>query len=284
MESDLARAPSSKSVSKNDEKNHEGVPYCAHCKGYLHDFISSTTHLHSGYLQKRKKAYQIRKSRWFLLLNSGHLVYYSRQEDFGVTLPRGVIHLDKDAASTVMSADVKVLEFQVKTLDFTLELTANGVTDRDEWVSKINDFTTRRKREVLEGKFDAELHGQTIKCRVCDKALDLDACTLAEMDGNVQMLQIPLTTWSNRVWAVLIKDHHVIFYHEQAHVQEYKAYACVHVTPEEVTWPVPELSPEEYAFRLSKQCVLKVSTSEELDDWLDSLGYHRQHKDIDHIH
>eukprot|EP00475_Leptophrys_vorax_P030587 TRINITY_DN4594_c0_g1_i1.p1 TRINITY_DN4594_c0_g1~~TRINITY_DN4594_c0_g1_i1.p1 ORF type:complete len:552 (+),score=147.01 TRINITY_DN4594_c0_g1_i1:1060-2715(+) len=245
-----------------------GTPYCEVCKNYLSSVLATNwrdphSAVVTGFLKKKKGALQlVRQSRWFILAQ-GHLVYYIMPEDFGVTFPNGVLHLD---GCIVHDKDPHGTDFTIERgRKKKMNLKAENVNEKRMWISAIRASDEAHAHATESHQVSDLGHF----CVECNRYLNMDDFTLAEMDGFLMKFQRKKNQFAKK-WTVYSRGH--IAYFDNLHdVSLYQPHKIIHLEKGAVS-PAIE---SEFTFTvksLEREFTFKADSKETYQDWLDVLG------------
>lgn len=243
-----------------------GTPYCTDCKQYLPAVKSKDTHILSGFLGKKKNAFKSRQSRWFVLAE-GHLIYYILPEDFGMTFPNGVVHLDGTIITDPNPLDST---FNVERNRKKFNLKAPSIQEKREWMTQLR---LHDKTFATQSNASKAVSSTGHFCSDCSSYVNMDEFTLAEIDGYLMKYRRSKLAWAKR-WVVYSK-HHLAYYDNLEQVKSYNPDRVIHVDPSKVHRPETEFKTRPLVFAINggdRDFFFECPDENEFKEWMEILS------------
>ncbi|CEO98097.1 PH domain-containing protein [Plasmodiophora brassicae] len=243
----------------------KGLPYCSACKTLIRGVASKALYAHSGWLSRKKSMLHPKTRRWVIVM-SGHVLYYEDPKDVGASLPNGVVHL-KDGS---LEACDEPLMFQLTDDNNSklVKLEAISETEKRQWMAVI-------RKQIPPSpvpRLTSRITSPTQFCSDCQATIALEEFTLAQHVGWITKRGGDVKTWKRR-WAV-VANSHLCYYENPEDVSVFKPLGMLHLS-KGAAKPSTALG-KEYMFEVEctgRTYFFVVDTQQDLDGWLTTLGY-----------
>jgi hypothetical protein len=312
LETMESQSASAKHVAVSS-KRLVGTPYCDFCKTYLSHLMtihknqkksnqhqlglnaalgpqqqnydsSSSQVMMSGFLSKHKfgralhEAFGFRQTRWFVL-GDGHLVYYMSPDDFGVTFPKGVVHLE---GCRIADEDPSGTDFIVeRSVKLKFSLRAATVGEKRVWMAAMRQYARPSKWSASAQNLVGPEAGHF--CALCNSYLNMDDFTLAEVDGELEKFERKKNVWGKR-WVVLARKSghytteqesqvcHIAYYNSMEDVPRYNPNNILHFTPDNIS--ADSSHPNQFSIKTEdREYQFRAPNAESLSEWLSALQF-----------
>jgi hypothetical protein len=197
-------------------------------------------------------------------------------DDFGVTFPKGVVHLE---GCRIADEDPQGTDFIVeRSIKVKFSLRAATVGEKRVWMATMRQYARPSKWDANYKDLGPEAG---YFCSACNSYLNMDDFTLAEIDGELEKFERKKKVWGKR-WVVLARKNghytteqesrvcHIAYYNSMEDVAQYNPNQIIHITRD--NFSIDSVHPNVFMIKADdRDYQFRAYSPETFSDWISAL-------------